>query len=104
LASYRDLARLRSLPTRRSSDLIHFSLVCSGMAYNPFGENLLIFSWFNIWIKRKSLTCQSGLLKFLQDRKQGIQPRCLPGQIMERSEEHTSELQSRENLVCRLLL
>src|SRR5690606_39806430 len=26
------------------------------------------------------------------------------GDIMERSEEHTSELQSRENLVCRLLL
>src|SRR5690606_39789565 len=26
------------------------------------------------------------------------------GQISERSEEHTSELQSRENLVCRLLL
>src|SRR5690606_39799096 len=27
-----------------------------------------------------------------------------PGERMERSEEHTSELQSRENLVCRLLL
>src|SRR5690606_40407969 len=26
------------------------------------------------------------------------------GEIVERSEEHTSELQSRENLVCRLLL
>src|SRR5690606_31630065 len=28
----------------------------------------------------------------------------LPGEGTERSEEHTSELQSRENLVCRLLL
>src|SRR5207302_3881662 len=27
-----------------------------------------------------------------------------PGRRLERSEEHTSELQSRENLVCRLLL
>src|SRR5207302_4322765 len=27
-----------------------------------------------------------------------------PGQLRSRSEEHTSELQSRENLVCRLLL
>src|SRR5690606_40761250 len=27
-----------------------------------------------------------------------------PGSTLERSEEHTSELQSRENLVCRLLL
>src|SRR5690606_41988521 len=26
------------------------------------------------------------------------------GEVMKRSEEHTSELQSRENLVCRLLL
>src|SRR5690606_41006649 len=26
------------------------------------------------------------------------------GEVLERSEEHTSELQSRENLVCRLLL
>src|SRR5207302_4124515 len=30
--------------------------------------------------------------------------RFLPGLIVGRSEEHTSELQSRENLVCRLLL
>src|SRR5690606_41070661 len=29
---------------------------------------------------------------------------CLAGRLLERSEEHTSELQSRENLVCRLLL
>src|SRR3712207_8455826 len=28
----------------------------------------------------------------------------LPGQIIQRSEEHTSELQSRQYLVCRLLL
>src|SRR5690606_40421512 len=27
-----------------------------------------------------------------------------PGYLLQRSEEHTSELQSRENLVCRLLL
>src|SRR5690606_42152428 len=31
-------------------------------------------------------------------------PDKLPGEGSERSEEHTSELQSRENLVCRLLL
>src|SRR5690606_41723075 len=30
--------------------------------------------------------------------------RAVPRPIRERSEEHTSELQSRENLVCRLLL
>src|SRR5690606_39651728 len=32
-----------------------------------------------------------------------IHGNCLPGSLI-RSEEHTSELQSRENLVCRLLL
>src|SRR5690606_40465974 len=31
-------------------------------------------------------------------------PRCVASSCSERSEEHTSELQSRENLVCRLLL
>src|SRR5690606_41429954 len=31
-------------------------------------------------------------------------PRCVPRSRFRRSEEHTSELQSRENLVCRLLL
>src|SRR5690606_40198026 len=31
-------------------------------------------------------------------------PRCLLQPFDQRSEEHTSELQSRENLVCRLLL
>src|SRR5690606_39494694 len=30
-------------------------------------------------------------------------PQCIPGTDLLRSEEHTSELQSRENLVCRLL-
>src|SRR5690606_40693610 len=32
------------------------------------------------------------------------EPKIQIGDIMSRSEEHTSELQSRENLVCRLLL
>src|SRR5436309_12633214 len=37
----------------------------------------------------------------------GVRPRCRrrsSGPRLSRSEEHTSELQSRENLVCRLLL
>src|SRR5690606_40885931 len=39
---------------------------------------------------------RSGLLR--------VQPVYRPGQPTDRSEEHTSELQSREKLVCRLLL
>src|SRR5690606_41232622 len=34
----------------------------------------------------------------------GVRPLGLPVHVLGRSEEHTSELQSRENLVCRLLL
>src|SRR5690606_42130177 len=34
----------------------------------------------------------------------GVAERALEGLLGDRSEEHTSELQSRENLVCRLLL
>src|SRR5690606_39262649 len=34
----------------------------------------------------------------------GVEAVVIAGSIPERSEEHTSELQSRENLVCRLLL
>src|SRR5690606_41957760 len=37
-------------------------------------------------------------------RARGSRPRHGPPGLRRRSEEHTSELQSRENLVCRLLL
>src|SRR5690606_42063716 len=69
------LRDLHSFPTRRSSDL-------------PEGE---AFSRFSEGPRRR--------LEFL-DGCAFRNIRCL----MRRSEEHTSELQSRENLVCRLLL
>src|SRR3712207_7569275 len=37
-------------------------------------------------------------------REQGIEVQSVPGITAARSEEHTSELQSRQYLVCRLLL
>src|SRR5690606_40819611 len=37
-------------------------------------------------------------------KRQGLTYRLVSGGFENRSEEHTSELQSRENLVCRLLL
>src|SRR5690606_26295907 len=40
----------------------------------------------------------------LKDRKSGNHFAIVESQLKNRSEEHTSELQSRENLVCRLLL
>src|SRR5690606_40910655 len=86
--------RLPSFPTRRSSDLGQFRKI--RVTQSVVG-------------RRRS---DSGS----QDRKRGRAP--LPSQeegtgrvfqrildlVQPRSEEHTSELQSRENLVCRLLL
>src|SRR5690625_6944691 len=49
-------------------------------------------------IKRKSIMDRSALILLARLKAQG------PMTVNERSEEHTSELQSRGQLVCRLLL
>src|SRR5690606_41553372 len=78
---YGDHRGLHSFPTRRSSDL---SCMLPLMEVPIFGVMLLTaapalntLSWLIVWAS----ACNE-----------------------KRSEEHTSELQSRENLVCRLLL
>src|SRR5207253_9896689 len=92
--------RLLSFPTRRSSDLF---------IVDPFG---LVNPIGSLW---------SGTMPRRRRRRHGSQraerfakPNCAknPGRsssparvrILRRSEEHTSELQSRGHLVCRLLL
>src|SRR5690606_41486353 len=88
---------LHSFPTRRSSDL-----------------GIIVYI-YNIRDARKdAIAREEGrkkptLLKGMLDFYDGGFPyfMIIPGLIMLvfiRSEEHTSELQSRENLVCRLLL
>src|SRR5690349_23100286 len=89
---YSDAAHrhLHSFPTRRSSDL--------GTA-GPFEQGIHLL-----------LLCRSGddesisvavqALEKLTHARKRFQGR----QILVRSEEHTSELQSRRDLVCRLLL
>src|SRR5690606_41287120 len=77
---------LPSFPTRRSSDLsgsvvLRLVIVTPAWAARCVTKN----SSSVIWPKRTSAGTATG---------------CAP----KRSEEHTSELQSRENLVCRLLL
>src|SRR5690606_41081014 len=82
---------LPSFPTRRSSDLGHLAgarviAEVGGVVGRVVGE--------------RGLSCRLGGDEF------GV---LLPDHDLEsgmalRSEEHTSELQSRENLVCRLLL
>src|SRR5690606_41267892 len=84
---------LPSFPTRRSSDLAKltafvFSLATLALvvplwlSYDPDGERLQQTSSMD-WIPAWGIHISFGI---------------------DRSEEHTSELQSRENLVCRLLL
>src|SRR5207244_12708723 len=75
-AAHRDL---HSFPTRRSSDLAHLR---QGQA-RAGGDGGRCYQW----------------------RQRGARNRlCYPGRRMKRSEEHTSELQSPDHLVCRLLL
>src|SRR5690606_42027889 len=79
---------LRSFPTRRSSDLDLFytSLHSGSGVFQPVGPDPVI-------------TCRllpaENAASFITGNSENHSGR--------RSEEHTSELQSRENLVCRLL-
>src|SRR4051812_49817126 len=52
----------------------------------------------------RSLGDQAGQLRGELDRRPGRPLRQPQRELIERSEEHTSELQSHVNLVCRLLL
>src|SRR5690606_40687527 len=91
---------LRSFPTRRSSDLFlvfyaipcEFAQVLSGM------EIVQYLSRTGIQVIRP-VPYPFGTVRY---DCQVVKPLYLVFQS--RSEEHTSELQSRENLVCRLLL
>src|SRR5690606_41327718 len=90
LPGYGDHRDLHSFPTRRSSDLPWHTCSLRRKAKKaPLRSRCCCMtrSWSG------NLRCCCWTRKFpLHDR------------VMQRSEEHTSELQSRENLVCRLLL
>src|SRR5699024_12748231 len=78
---------LHSFPTRRSSDLFASISLSSPVrifpcSIPPIEANILITS------------CSAGISKL----------KIATGLLVYRSEEHTSELQSRFDLVCRLLL
>src|SRR5690606_40315751 len=95
--------RLRpSFPTRRSSDLDHRAIdeglvrtaqrVAKSNAATPWADELRSLS--------EAVSADAAQLDAIREAA-GIDGGTLK-QL--RSEEHTSELQSRENLVCRLLL
>src|SRR5436309_12392529 len=90
---------LHSLPTRRSSDLL--DLYFKGLSLRSIANHLsqnysLHVSYLTIyrWIKK--------YVHLIVAYAKHLEPRV--SRTWHRSEEHTSELQSRENLVCRLLL
>src|SRR5690606_42001984 len=80
---------LHSFPTRRSSDLPLRACLCASA---PYAESAT-----------QCPTCAASSAGFLRSVSQTpvAASHCAQDQ---RSEEHTSELQSRENLVCRRLL
>src|SRR5690606_39680353 len=97
----RDQRRLQSLPTRRSSDLVvREPLELRARDRGTAGDCCSF--------RTKSADCKFGggssncfLVVATAYTSEGGS---LEGRFEFRSEEHTSELQSRENLVCRLLL
>src|SRR5690606_41443120 len=81
---------LPSLPTRRSSDLAHIEFLVGLRVDDVCGEPL------------DDARLRHGIIELIREPGR-IDGRGIRGG-RKRSEEHTSELQSRENLVCRLLL
>src|SRR5690606_41664438 len=81
---------LPSFPTRRSSDLADAELGAGQVVVDRGGQA----DHGDVETREVGTFLQQG-----EDRFIGV-----PAADNQRSEEHTSELQSRENLVCRLLL
>src|SRR5690606_42028664 len=93
---------LHSFPTRRSSDLM-LSLEGDNMIPQEFAGALEILRSSAHRMPKEQV--QAVLRQELGDYEAKFGSLDLtPMAAASRSEEHTSELQSRENLVCRLLL
>src|SRR5690606_40546852 len=91
-------------PTRRSSDLsvTLWNEHSAGEAAQAVLKRALQLK-LPVDARRRLLEDKKGLDKAVQDRTQHIESEKADLKKLVRSEEHTSELQSRENLVCRLL-
>src|SRR5207302_5663320 len=95
--TYRDHRALHSFPTRRSSDLHRGH--CRDRRFDRRPERLRDHA-----LRLQPRAVEHQWFLSIGERRYdcGISDRGAPSR--QRSEEHTSELQSRENLVCRLLL
>src|SRR5690606_40632607 len=97
------LRALHSFPTRRSSDL------AAGCSLHAKVDASLSYGTTRIVVGQ--ITSQAiGVIAatIIARARVAVEKAVLPFRVLvvagDRSEEHTSELQSRENLVCRLLL
>src|SRR5690606_40109238 len=101
--SYSAFLYLHPFPTRRSSDLIWSIIITrrNRAARGPVGYALNRNS--SHWTSRNMGILGTFIFIFLVIHLRSFWYEMHWGDIP-RSEEHTSELQSRENLVCRLLL
>src|SRR5690606_41681157 len=91
---------LHPFPTRRSSDLHSTMSNSGGLLVHKASHHFDLVNWWTDAIPESVFA--SGRLAYYGKRNA-----CARGDhalTIYRSEEHTSELQSRENLVCRLLL
>src|SRR5690606_41831145 len=91
---YRVHLDLHSFPTRRSSDL-KLSSFTDLISCKHQREYLM-----DLWIEE----IKKNDFEYLRGQKVVLKANPQIPEAIYRSEEHTSELQSRENLVCRLLL
>src|SRR5690606_41233486 len=87
------LRDLHAFPTRRSSDLALGAAGTAAGAASMAGSAVMSGA--------QNISGGASAIKAAIQKAQGSAD---GGSGMPRSEEHTSELQSRENLVCRLLL
>src|SRR5690606_42144312 len=90
---------LHSFPTRRSSDL------AGGKRFGKCGQPACSRNRRSQWRHQCfQVAADEVLVCEFPGRDFRVFKFCVERQNFFRSEEHTSELQSRENLVCRLLL
>src|SRR5690606_41593496 len=86
-----------SFPTRRSSDLAFEAVERA----TETGVDAVLIDTAGRLHTKTGLMDELGKVKRVVEKKAQVDEVLL---VLDRSEEHTSELQSRENLVCRLLL
>src|SRR5690606_39713585 len=93
-----------SFPTRRSSDLERFG--AQGITVHPRPDERHI-RYADVRALKPRLSTEFNIEGYPNASFLELVLEVRPAQVTlvpDRSEEHTSELQSRENLVCRLLL